>query len=84
MTAVNRVATRDQVGYRYDAEGPCRDILGYFRRYVSVFVKESRVEALARYWVEVVNNGNPKRQHGKRTIKKTDVVIEKVKAVRDG
>jgi hypothetical protein len=68
MAAVDRLAPRDQAGYRHDADGPCRGTLGYGRRYVRVLVKEGRVEAPARYWVEMINNGNPKRQHGKRTI----------------
>ena len=68
MTAVDRVATRDQVGYQHDADSSCRDILGYSRRYVLAFVKEGRVEAPARYGVEEANNGNSERKHRKRTI----------------
>jgi hypothetical protein len=50
MTAVDRVDMRHQVGYRHDADGPCRDILGYNgRRYVNVFVKEGWVEDPAHY-----------------------------------
>ncbi len=72
------------ISYRHDADGPRRVILGYGHQYVRVFVNEGRVEAPARYRVDVVNNINPKRKHGKRTIQKSDVLIEKCKGVRDG